>query len=135
MKKKLAITGISLLAASILSGCGAAAAAPASDPAAHTGDQSQDCIGGYEGPWNSTRVDGTDEGWPREIVTVLTDSGRIIDAFNRDKDATGTPEELGITYEVKMDKTWPANSVVIMDTSNGKVIDTFPIQPGEVICD
>lgn len=135
MEKALATAGITLLMASVLSGCGVATIAPANDVAGKTGSSSQDCIAGFESKWNSTPVEGPVEGLPREVVTALTDSGRIIDAYSRDKDSAGTPEELGITYDVKMDAAWPKNSIVIIDTANDKVLDLFPLQPGDVICD
>lgn len=33
-----------------------------------------------------------------------------------------------------MDEDWPGNPVVAIDTSNDKVIDLIPLQPGDVIC-
>lgn len=137
MTKMLATTGILLLAVGLLSGCASenSEAAPAAATGKHDQPATQDCIAGFESKWNSTPEDGDSNGLPRQTVTVLTDSGRIIDAHDREQDKAGKPEELGITYKVKQDKSWPKKSVVIIDTSNDKVLDTFPLPTDMPVCE
>lgn len=91
-------------------------------------------IAGYEGWWNSTHIDGTPAG-PPEIVAVNTNTGTIVDYFNRSKAAAGQQlSAADATYDVVPDPTWPASSVVIIDTATGKTIDTFPVdEKGRVI--
>lgn len=81
------------------------------------------------------REDGTTEGAPREIVSMLTGFGNIIDDFNRYKVAAGTPDDLMIDWEIKMDDVGPEDSVAIADTSTGKFIDTFAFPQGMPLCD
>lgn len=137
MTKMLATTGILLLAVGLLSGCGSENTG--TTPNTTTGQQdqpaTQDCVAGFESKWNSTPEDGDAKDFPKQTVTVLTDSGRIIDAHDREQGKAGEPEELGITYKVKQDKSWPARSVVIIDTSNDKVLDTFPLPTDMPICE
>lgn len=77
---------------------------------------------GYEGWWNSTPVDGHTEGLPQETVTVDTRTGKAIDAYNR---ATQSTLVSDVSFDVVPDPAWPANSVVIIDTATGKVIEDF----------
>jgi hypothetical protein len=79
-------------------------------------------IGGYEGWWNSTPVSGSADGLPQETVTVNTRTGEIVDAFNRAKNSTLISD---IDYDLVPDPAWPANSIVIIDTASGKVIEDF----------
>jgi hypothetical protein len=96
---------------------------------------SRDCVAGWEGWWNAIPVDGNDEGLPQQTVTVLTDTGAIIDAFDRDSQSGGSPEELGIDYQVQPDPDWPADSAVIIDVDTDQVIETITIPENETVCD
>lgn len=137
MKKILTSAGFLLLAASVLSGCSQmnVVAFSPGEPEYQDESLTQDCLAGFESIWTSSHADGTDHGHPQETVTVLTDSGKIIDAHNQEQNKAGTPEELGITYEVKQDASWPKASVVIIDTSNDKVIKTFALPTDMPLCD
>lgn len=79
-------------------------------------------IQGYEGWWNSTPADGNIDGLPQETVTVNTRTGKVIDVFNRTTKSTSVDD---VTYQVVPDPAWPANSIVIIDTASGKVIEDF----------
>jgi hypothetical protein len=81
-------------------------------------------IGGYEGWWNSTPVSGSSEGLPEETVTVNTRTGEIVDAFNRAKNSTLISD---VDYDLVPNPSWPANSIVIIDTTTGVVIEDFLI--------
>lgn len=81
-------------------------------------------IGGYEGWWNSTPLDGSTEGLPQETVTVNTRTGKVIDAFNRAKNSTLISD---VDYDLVPDPTWPADSIVIIDATSGLVIEDFRI--------
>jgi hypothetical protein len=81
-------------------------------------------IGGYEGWWNSTPASGSTEGLPQETVTVNTRTGKIVDAFNR---ATNSTQISDVDYDLVPDPSWPANSIVIIDTTSGSVIEDFLI--------
>ncbi|PQZ94614.1 hypothetical protein CQ018_04465 [Arthrobacter sp. MYb227] len=137
MKKTLGITGILLLAAGVLTGCASANvdAVPPVEPEKHDQPVTKDCVAGFEGLWNSTPVDGNTHGLPQQTVTVLTDSGKIIEAHDRKLDKAGKPEDLGITYTVKQDKSWPKKSVLVIDTSNDKILETFPVPTDMPICE
>lgn len=45
-------------------------------------------VGGYDGWWNSTPVDGSPAG-PEETVAINTARGKIVDYYNRSKAAAG----------------------------------------------
>lgn len=137
MKKTLSTFGTLLLAAGILTGCGSANvnATPQMEPEKYDPAVTGDCIAGFESIWNSTPEDGNTEGLPQQTVTVLTDSGKIIDAHDRKLDKAGKPEELGISYTVKQDKSWPKKSVLIIDTSNDKILKTFPVPTDMPLCE
>jgi hypothetical protein len=81
-------------------------------------------IGGYDGWWNSTPLSGNTEGLPQETVTVNTRTGKIVDAFNR---ATKSTLISDVDYELVPDPAWPANSIIIIDTASGSVIEDFLI--------
>ncbi len=91
-------------------------------------------IGGYEGWWNSTHLDGTPAG-PQETVAVNTNTGKIVDYSNMAKNAAGqVVTAADATYVVVPDPTWPASSIVIIDTATDKVIEDFPVdEKGRVI--
>ncbi|MFJ4029435.1 hypothetical protein ACIPWF_19120 [Paenarthrobacter sp. NPDC089989] len=55
-----------------------------------------------------------------------TRTGKIVDAFNRTRNEAGKVTTLDdVDYAVVPDPAWPANSVVIIDTASGKVIEDF----------
>ncbi|MDP5228465.1 MULTISPECIES: hypothetical protein [Arthrobacter] len=77
--------------------------------------------GGYDGWWNSTPADGHTAGLPVETVQVNTDTSQVVDAYNR------TTKITRVSYTVVPDPAWPKHSIVIIDTSTGKVIANFKI--------
>lgn len=81
-------------------------------------------VGGYEGWWNSTPVYGSAEGLPEETVTVNTRTGIVVDAFNRAKNSTQISD---VDYNPVPDPSWPTNSIVIIDTTSGQVIEDFRV--------
>jgi hypothetical protein len=113
----------------------AAVSAAAPTGAAPEESSSHDCVGGWEGWWNAIPVDGNDEHLPRRTVTVLTDTGTIIDAFDRDSQAGGSPEDLGIDYQVQEDPDWPSGSAVVIDVDTDQVIETITIPEHETVYD
>lgn len=126
MKTRGAITTALLITGALFSsGCGSetqAAAVWESEPIA------EPTIGGYEGWWNATPVSGDTTGLPDETVTVLTDTGEIVDASSRN--ATGQAESVhpdDVDYAVVADPAWPKHSVVIIETETNEVIESFPI--------
>lgn len=48
----------------------------------------ENCTGGFESIWNSTPVDGNVSGMPQEVVTVVSETGRVIEAMRRTADGT-----------------------------------------------
>ncbi|NWL31473.1 hypothetical protein DM791_00940 [Paenarthrobacter nitroguajacolicus] len=91
-------------------------------------------IAGYLGWWNSTPLFGSRMG-PPDVVGVNTNTGTIVEYFNRAKAEAGQqtfPSDA--TYNVVPDSTWPTSSVVIIDTATDEVIDSFPVdEKGRVI--
>ena len=85
-------------------------------------------VGGYEGWWNATPVSGDTTGLPDETVAVRTDTGDIVDATAREASgqAVGV-NPLDVDYTVTPDPTWPEQSIVIIDTATGEVIESFPV--------
>ena len=79
-------------------------------------------IAGYEGWWNSTPLDGNIEGLPQETVAVNTRTGEVVDAFNRTTKSTLVSD---VNFQLVPDQNWPANSIVIIDTASGAVIEDF----------
>jgi len=79
-------------------------------------------IGGYEGWWNSTPAHGGTADLPQEIVAVNTRTGAVVDAFNR---ATNSTSISDVNYAPAPDPSWPANSIIIIDTASGKVVEDF----------
>ncbi|BCW17501.1 hypothetical protein NtRootA9_02090 [Arthrobacter sp. NtRootA9] len=84
-------------------------------------------IGGYEGWWNSTPISGDTSGLPQETVTVNTRTGQVVDAFNRAKNSTLISD---VNYTPVPDPSWPANSIIIIDTTSGKIIEDFLVDEG-----
>ncbi|MFX1819630.1 hypothetical protein PV768_07545 [Pseudarthrobacter sp. CC4] len=79
-------------------------------------------IGGYEGWWNSTPERGSTANLPQEIVAVNTRTGAVVDAFNRATNSTSIPD---VNYAPVPDPSWPANSIIIIDTASGQVVEDF----------
>ncbi|WP_207595760.1 hypothetical protein [Arthrobacter sp. D5-1] len=85
-------------------------------------------LGGYEGWWTSTPVAGNSANLPQETIAVNTTSGEIVDVFNRAKSAAGQEMSVSdVQFNVVPDTMWPKQSVVIIDTASGKVIEDFPV--------
>lgn len=85
-------------------------------------------VGGYEGWWNATPLNGSAEGLPQETVAVNTATGKIVDAFNRSMNDAGLVTLVSdVDFEVVPDPAWPRNSVVIIETATGKVIEDFRV--------
>ncbi|WP_459793891.1 hypothetical protein [Arthrobacter sp. AD-310] len=94
-------------------------------------------VGGYEGWWNATPLSGDASGLPQETVAVNVRTGQVVDAFNRALNDAGKVTHISdVDYTVVPDPAWPADSVVIIDTATGEVIESFPVnQNGEPIFD
>ncbi|MFK0038485.1 hypothetical protein ACIQTW_01430 [Paenarthrobacter sp. NPDC090517] len=111
-----------VLAGAVAVSVQANATTPHDDAFSYKGPVADRPIGGYEGWWNSSHLDGTPAG-PEETVAVNTNTGKT----NWAKNAAGQVlTAADATYNVVPDPTWPASSIVIIDTSTGKVIEDFP---------
>lgn len=96
---------------------GSAAAAP-----------SGSAVGGYEGWRNATPANGTTEGLPQETVAINTRTNTVIDAFSRKIIDAGRPTRItDVAYTVVPDPSWPAESVIIIDTAANKMIEHFRV--------
>ncbi|MCC3301604.1 hypothetical protein [Arthrobacter sp. zg-Y895] len=127
--KKTAIAGLLLLGA-VLSGCGSSGPSSARDA-----NEEPACVGGFDGWWNSTPVSGNSTGLPEETVTVDTNTGKTVDAFNRSRNDAGKPTAVSdVSYQPVPDETWPRDSAVVIDTSTGKVIESIAVDPGTQLC-
>jgi hypothetical protein len=64
-------------------------------------------------------------------------TGKVVDAFNRARNDAGKVTNISdVDYTVVPDPAWPADSVVIIETATGEVIESFPVnQNGEPIYD
>lgn len=116
----LVVTGVL-----VLSGCGTEILPT---PASESVTQEEPPVGGYEGWWNATSPSGGNTGLPVETVTVSTATGEILDASRRDSDGQIvilSPND--VNYTVRTDPEWPANSVVIIDTTTNEVIESFSV--------
>ncbi|GAB3536232.1 hypothetical protein GCM10027403_16300 [Arthrobacter tecti] len=131
-----AIAAVLTTAALALGGCGVGNENSGIEPEARAGApaRADGCIGGWEGWWNSTPVDGNDEHLPQQTVTLLTDTGRVIDTFDRSMNLAGDAETTGVDYQPEVDQAWPANSVVVVDAKTGEMIKIIPIEPGTNVC-
>ena len=130
----LAMTAVVVMMA--LTGCSAQANASAEVAKGITSTRGENCTGGFETIWNSTPVDGNVSELPQEIVTVVSETGRIFDAMRRTSDGTAeavAPED--INYKVNVDPSWPKNNAIVIDTATDKVLDTINIPDGRTICD
>ncbi|MBT2538446.1 hypothetical protein [Arthrobacter sp. ISL-69] len=83
-------------------------------------------VGGYEDWWKATPDSDDVTGLPLETVTADTNSGEIIDVSNRaKKDAGQTTSVSDIDFDVVPDPTWPRDTIVVIDTATGDVIEQF----------
>jgi hypothetical protein len=136
MRVRLGLIGIA--AAMALAGCATGATAPPNaTPAAAAEVERPTTVGGYEGWWNATPLSGDASGLPQETVAVNTRTGEVVDAFNRSMNDAGKATSIAdVDYPVVPDPAWPADSVVIIETATGDVIESFPVnQKGEPIYD
>ena len=117
-----------------LAGCaGGETAAPAHAPAAAAAAEQPTTVGGYEGWWNATPLSGDATGLPQETVAVNVRTGKVVDAFNRALNDAGKVTNVSdVDYTVVPDPAWPADSVVIIETATGQVIDSFPVDQNGV---
>ncbi|MDM7989125.1 hypothetical protein [Arthrobacter sp. zg-Y877] len=126
--KKTAVVGL-LVLGGLLSGCGG------NGQSGDGGQEQAGCVGGYEGWWNFTAVSGDNADLPEETVTVDTNTGKTIDAFNRSLNDAGKATDVSdVGYQPVPDESWPADSVVVIDTATGKVIETIAVEPGTQVC-
>lgn len=134
----LAFVCLILAAGVALSACGGAAEAAASasppadtiasPPAAGAAAPSEPAGGGYEGWWNASPADGNAAGLPRETVAINTRTNTVVDAFSREINDAGRPTLIAdVPYAVIAGPSWPADSVVIIDTATTKVIEHFRV--------
>ena len=85
-------------------------------------------VGGYEGWWNATPANGNLAGLPQETVSVNTRTNAVVDAFSRKTNDAGRPTLISdVPYTVVPDPSWPADSVIIIDTTTNKVIESFRV--------
>lgn len=85
-------------------------------------------VGGYEGWWNATPASGSAAGLPQETVAINTKTNVVVDAFNRRINDAGRPTLItDVPYAVVPDPSWPADSVVIVDTATNRVIEHFRV--------
>jgi hypothetical protein len=109
---------LGMIGAAVIVVGGAAIGVQAVQPKADYPRPESMTIAGYEGWWNSTPADGNTEGLPQETVTVNTRTG---------KRATKSTSVSDVKFHVVPDPNWPANSIVIIDTATGKVIEDFVV--------
>ena len=125
MKIALGLLGVAVVTVGGAAVWGINAAQPKTDYAAMAESQT---VMGYEGWWNSTPADGSGKDLPQETVAINTATGQIVDAFNRAKNDAHQPTSISdVHFDVVPDAGWPAQSVVIIDTATGKVIESFPV--------
>lgn len=126
----LAAVGLMLAAGVSLSACGGAAEA-AGDTGRAPMSRSTPAVapvGGYEGWWNATPASGSAAGLPQETVAINTRTNVVVDAFNRRINDAGRPTLItDVPYVVVPDPSWPADSVVIVDTATNRVIEHFRV--------
>lgn len=124
-----------ILAAGVsLSACGGAAEATGNASAASASNAASapasagPAVGGYEGWWNATPATGSAAGLPQETVAINTRTNMVVDAFNRKINDAGRPTRItDVPYTVVPDPSWPADSVIIIDTATHKVIENFRV--------
>ncbi|XAS65169.1 hypothetical protein VUN84_05775 [Micrococcaceae bacterium Sec5.8] len=120
-----------MLAAGVsLSACGGAAeaAGDARTPQLSRSAPGEPAVGGYEGWWNATPASGGNAGLPQETVAINTRTNLVVDAFSRTINGAGRPTLItDVPYSVVPDPSWPADSVVIIDTATNRVIEHFRV--------
>ena len=85
-------------------------------------------VGGYEGWWNPTPGSGSSAGLPQETVAINTRTNMVVDAFSRKINDAGRPTlSTDVPYTVVPDPSWPADSVIIIETATNKVIESFRV--------
>ncbi|MGO4191848.1 hypothetical protein AB4Y67_09265 [Arthrobacter sp. YAF17] len=129
--RRLGAVGVILAAGVSLSACGGSAKAagtlPESTPTSTTAS-SESAVGGYEGWWNATPASGNTAGLPQETVSINTRTNKVVDAFSRKINDTGRATLIpDVPYTVVPDPSWPADSVIIIDTATNKVIEDFRV--------
>lgn len=129
--RRLAAVSVILAAGVSLSACGGTAKAgetvPESTPASTTAS-SESAVGGYEGWWNATPASGNTAGLPQETVAINTRTNKVVDAFSRKTNDGGRATLISdVPYTVVPDPSWPADSVIIIDTATNKVIEDFRV--------
>ncbi|WP_224049114.1 hypothetical protein [Arthrobacter sp. NicSoilB4] len=125
--RRLAAVCMILAAGVSLSACGGEAKA-AGTPAAPLTASAESSVSGYEGWWNSTPADGKTAGLPQEAVAVNTRTNTVVDAFSRRINDAGRATLItDVPYTVVPDPSWPADSVIIIDTATNKVIEDFRV--------
>ena len=73
-------------------------------------------------------MDGSGKTLPQETVAVNTTTGQIVDAFSRAKNDAHQPTSTSdVHFDVVLDPSWPAKSVIIIDTVTGEVIESFAV--------
>ena len=133
-KNIMAMTAVVAMMA--LTGCSAQANASAEVAKGITSTRGENCTGGFETIWNSTPVDGNVSELPLETVTVVSETGRILDAMRRT--SAGTAEAVApesVDYKVNVDPSWPKNHAVMIDTATGKVLETIEIPADAPLCE
>lgn len=130
----LAAVSLMLAAGVSLSACGGAAEAAGDTGTAPmsrstpAGPPAVPPVGGYEGWWNATPASGSAAGLPQETVAINTSTNVVVDAFNRRINDAGRPTLItDVPYVVVPDPSWPADSVVIVDTATNRVIEHFRV--------
>jgi YVTN family beta-propeller protein len=125
--RRLAAAGVILAAGVSLSACGGAAEAAGTATASIPPSAAPE-VGGYEGWWNATPASGITAGLPQEAVAVNTRTNKVVDAFSRRINDAGRATLItDVPYTVVPDPSWPADSVVIIDTATNKVIEDFRV--------
>ncbi|GAA3680714.1 hypothetical protein GCM10023081_18560 [Arthrobacter ginkgonis] len=139
MRFKKVLAAAAMAGTVALAGCAAQAEAVGESVEPTASQPVGNCTGGFEGPWNSTPVDGDVAGLPQETVTVVSETGQIFDAMRRDPDGTAQAvpfDELDdIDYQVKVDPSWPKNHAVAIDTATGEVLGMFEIPADAPLCE
>jgi hypothetical protein len=125
--RRLAAVGVILAAGVSLSACGGAAVA-AGTPSGSAPASLESPVGGYEGWWNATPASGSTAGLPQETVAVNTRTNKVVDAFSRRINDAGRATLItDVPFTVVPDPSWPADSVIIIDTTTNKVIEDFRV--------
>lgn len=115
---------LGMVGAAVIVAGGAAIAVQAVQPKPDYPRPESMTIAGYEGWWTSIPADGNTANLPQETVAFNTRTGTVVDAFNRTTNSTLIAD---VKFQVVPDPTWPANSVVIIDTASGRVIEDFVV--------